>query len=412
MTEIKLAVASDIHAEDADGKWTHVLSEPPEPRRKRHPLRDLTDLIHEHALVADYLIVPGDVANRADAGGLAYAWRRLQSIAQQLDARLIAIPGNHDVVTRELIDDPRTFLKSLLPTFPTGCPAADDIFWRNGWCVIERESHRLLLLDSTIGFPQFPEGVDKDSAEWATYLTALDRGSITTAIEQAIDDYLSNNLTRKVNIAVIHHHPREHQDREYLKDEYGPMQRGGELIDILSRHPRAGRWILVHGHKHIPQLVNSVGNTSNGPLILCAGSTGAKLWPPINSVTRNQFHLVNVSDELTESVGSLCGRVDTYTWGYGEGWNHSERRGSGLPARSGFGCAEDFRSIAAKIIQLMNSASLQFLDYSEVERSVPQLSYLLPLDFEYLEDELESNGFRFERDRYDFLVQLSRMARA
>lgn len=411
MTRIRIAVISDIHAEDSGGQWTHVLSEPPEPLRNRHPLRDLPDLIHERSISADYLVVPGDVANRADAGGLAYAWRRLHGIAHQLGAKLIAAPGNHDVVTRTYIEDPRAMLKNLLPTFPSGNPSLDDVFWRDGWCAIEHDDHRLLLLDSTVGFPAFPTDVDEDSDEWRLYLDSLDRGSITPEIELAVDEYLRRLTQAKINIAVIHHHPQEHQLKEHLKDSYGPMRRGSELVDIFSRHPRAGRWIIIHGHKHIPQLVNAVSTTSNGPLVLCAGSAGAKLWPPINTITRNQFHILTANNDLLELVSSLCGKIDTYTWGYGDGWNYSERRGSGLPARSGFGCAEDYRSITQKIVRVMNPDQLQFMPFDQLENYVPQLPYLLPIDLGYLEDELGDEGFRFDRDRTDNIVQISRIVR-
>jgi predicted phosphodiesterase len=312
MTFLRLAVVSDIHAEDTGGEWTHVVAEPT-PQKLQHPLQDLPDLIRSADIAAEYLIVPGDIANQADASGLSYAWRKLQEIAAQLGAELIAVPGNHDVITHTFAEDPRSVLKRLLPSFPTGDPNIDDQFWRDGWMMLERPDHRILLLDSTVGFPEFPRNADTSSDEWKSYLRAIDRGSLTVGIEMSIDRYLDRHAERKINVAIIHHHPQEHQLRTILQDTYGPMYRGSDFIDILSRNPASGRWIIIHGHKHVPQLVNSVSTTSNGPLILCAGSLGAKLWSPINTITRNQFHLLTASDEFLGGVGSLCGKIDSFT---------------------------------------------------------------------------------------------------
>ncbi len=410
MSELRLAVIADVHADENENKWTRVVAEPPAAARKRHPLRDLPDLLERENITADYLIAPGDIANQADTGGLVYCWRRLQEIKSQLKATLLGVPGNHDVITHQPAGDPRFMLKNLLPSFPTGDRDHDDTFWQTGWSLIEQASHRILLLDSTIGFPPYPVGVDRKSLAFNDYLVELDRGRLTTEIERAIDERLTDCSSSKLNVAIIHHHPQEHQLRDYLKDTYGPMHRGSELIEILSSHPQSGRWIIIHGHKHVPQLVNAVSTTSNGPLILCAGSLGATLWDPVNTVTRNQFHIVTITNEQVSGAGSLCGTVETYTWGFGEGWFVTDRKGSGLPPHGGFGCAEDFRTISERIVEIMESESLAFMRYSELAQRVPQLPYQLPMDFEYLQDDLEQRGFGFDRDRRHRLTQISRLA--
>ncbi|WP_157356707.1 metallophosphoesterase [Agromyces sp. NDB4Y10] len=398
---------SDIHAGERNGEWTHVLSEPPVARRGEQPLSDLTQLVEELQLQCDYLIAPGDIANQAEALGLSYGWRRAQALARQLQAKLIAVPGNHDVVSHSPASDPRALLKNLIPTFPTGDPALDDSFWAHGWAVIEEADHRFLLIDSTADFPPFPAHASEGDAEWEEYMTTVDRGGFPETMEDEIDAYLRSS-TEKLNVAVVHHHPVEHQLRSYLHDGYGPMRRGSDLIDLLSRHPLAGRWIVIHGHKHIPQLVNAVSASSNGPLVMCAASLGAKLWSPVNTVTRNQFHFVDVIADSDPQTPSIVGTVRSFTWGYGEGWHLSERTGAGLPGTSGFGCAEDFRQVGDRLIQHMDTDALEFVSYEELTAAVPQLPYMLPRDFTHLEDHLEARGFMFTRDRQQQIVQLSR----
>ena len=408
MTTLRIAVASDIHAGTKSTAWTHVLAGSTAFPRGTQPLSDLGHHIDDTGIRADYLIVPGDIADQADAVGLDYGWRQVHSIAKRLEAELVAVPGNHDVVTRTESNDPRALLKNLLPSFPLDDPVIGEQFWQKGWSVSERADHRILMIDSTFGFPKFPSGFGKGDQKWDEYLQALDRGSFPDSIENDLDEYF-RNASPSFNIAVVHHHPQEHQLKSFLQDEYGAMHRGPDLLDLLSRHPRIGRWILIHGHRHIPQLVNAVTLTSNGPLIVCAASLGAKLWSPVDTVARNQFHIIEATDQDTSFPGSLRGSIESYTWGYGVGWYDSERQGAGLPSMSGFGCSDDYRLVSQKIALHMEANNLAFLRYSELLIVAPQLPYMLPRDFEYLEGDLEEKGFNFMRDRQNRLSQISRV---
>jgi hypothetical protein len=407
VNRLRLATLSDIHAGDQETTWTHVRSEPPAARRGEHPLNDLLTFIQTEQIRADYLVVPGDIANKADAVGLTYGWRKVRQIADLLSARLVAAPGNHDVITHTETGDPRRLLKMLLPSFPTGKATADADFWEHGWTMLEEDNHRILIVDSTIEFPPYPADTAEGSDEWKTYLSAIDRGTFSDNIERQIDQYLEH-AEPKINIAIIHHHPQEHQLKDYMQDAYGPMHRGSELLHLLSRHPRVGRWVLIHGHKHIPLIANAVTATSNGPIILCSASAGAQIWPPVNTVTRNQFHILNASEASSGLVGTLRGTIESYTWGFGDGWNPSERTGSGLPAVTGFGCTKEYRDIAQDIAELMEGGPHQFMRYGDLIEQIPDLPYLLPLDMDFLESDLEHRGFGFSRSRQNKLVELYR----
>lgn len=408
MTSLRLAVISDIHAGTRDSQATHVLASPSVIRRGLQPLSDLIHLIRDEKLRANYLVVPGDIADQADAGGLAYGWRKIHEVAELLDAELIAVPGNHDVATRTDSGDPRGLLKKLLPTFPTGNATVDAFFWERGWSVVERSDHRFLLIDSTFEFPPFPTWAVKGDSAWVEYLKKIDRGTFAESIENELEEFM-READSKLNFVVVHHHPQEHQHKSYLQDEYGAMNRGADLVDLLSRHPQAGRWILIHGHRHIPQLVNATTSTSNGPLVLCAASLGAKLWSPVDTIARNQFHIVDATNEDASFMGSVRGSVESYTWGYGDGWSPSERQGAGLPSTSGFGCSDDFRLVSQKIVSHMDENELQFIDYAKLRTAVPQLPYMLPKDLEFLEGDLETKGLEFRRDRQNRLKQVTRV---
>jgi predicted phosphodiesterase len=406
---IRIAVVSDIHASELDGDDSYVASQPNDLQRGTEPLRDLLRYVRTHEIKADYLMCPGDIANKADAIGLAHGWRQLHLLARELGAALIAAPGNHDIITHAESADSRAHLKQLLPSFPSGNIDADELFWRDGWLLHEEPDHRILVIDSTSEFPRYPITGTSDPSIWAPYSEAIERGSFPTHLAPQLDD-LFDALAPKINIALVHHHPQEHQLKRHLKDGYGPMRDGDSLIDLLSRHPEMGRWLVIHGHKHIPQLSAATGTTSNGPLMLCAASLGAKLWAPVNTVARNQFHLLTVSNQEPDIIGAVRGIVDSYHWGFGEGWQRSERRGAGLPASSGFGHGGDFRETVQRVRLSIEDTGAQYISYSDILASTPELPYMPPADFDLVEAELDRLGYEFARGRDDRIMQLFRRA--
>lgn len=408
MAELTIAVVSDIHAFDSVETDTHVAIDPGAASRTLHPIVDLIDYITERNLRADYLALPGDLVNRAHSGGLAYVWQQMRNVARILGARIVAVPGNHDVITHQPTTDPRGALKSLMPSFPLQDPALDALFWTQGWIALEEADHRFLLIDSTFDFPTYPTD-PAATAAWEDYLNALNRGGFSEEQEAGIDAYL-RGAPRKLNVALVHHHPLEHQLRHQFQDTYGPMRRGGELIELLTRHPATGRWLVIHGHKHVPQIVSAVATSANGPIVLCAGSLGAQIWPPLNTAARNQFHLVHVRDDNPDSLGYLLGQVQSAMWCLGEGWLSPPPRGAGLPRLAGFGCISDHRNLAQRCHSEVARGGADFIEMRELVQRVPELQYIAPRDFEDLEAEIGQLNLEFTRDRDQGIRQLAKRA--
>ena len=298
-------------------------------------------------------------------------------------------------------------LKNLLPSFPTGISTLDTNFWARGWCVIEEADYRILVLNSTADFPDYPSGALPESDEMKAYLAFIDRGGLAPGVEAGVRTYLES-APEKLNIALLHHHPIEHQLRAHLQDGYGPMRRGGEVIDILTRSAAAGRWLVIHGHKHIPQLVSATTTSANGPIVLCSASLGAKIWDPLDTVARNQFHVVDVQFDASNPNIGLCGTVESYTWGVGVGWYLSDRTGSGLPGLSGFGAATEPRLIAARIDALIPPSPGAFVPIKDVVAVIPELPFLLPDDWVMLEDFAGAAGVIFTRNRRQRMVSVGR----
>lgn len=396
MATIRIAIMSDIHADESENVDTRIFVEHGPARRGQFPMSDLDRLVASKGIVADYLLLPGDTANRANAEGLQYGWRRAHGVASMMGAKLIATAGNHDVITHSPSLDRSWMLRNLLPSFPTGGLTTDSAYWDRGWCVIEESDHRILVLDSTADFPNYPVGYASDSTEMKTYFNIVDRGGLRVNVEQELEEYLET-APPKLNVALVHHHPLEHQLRVHLQDAYGAMRRGSEIVEILTRAHRSGRWLIVHGHKHIPQLVSATTISANGPIVLCAGSLGAKIWDPINTVARNQFHIVDLQVGPNSEVLGLAGSIESFTWGVGVGWYQSERRGSGLPGWAGFGSLVEPRMLASRIDTLVPRSPGAFTDYHEIVAQVPELPFVMPVDEEALEEIAATYGLSFVR---------------
>lgn len=408
MTTLRLAVVSDIHAYRETSDETYVVTEPPPSRRNEQPVADLLRFVEGRGLQADYVVCPGDLSDQADDPGKLYAWNQLHELARRLGAGdVLAAPGNHDLTTYTQVADPAATLKNLEPPYPTGERSSSQQFWDEGFVILDRADHRFLITDSCRGFPPHP-GSDCSDEEFDAYKTALSRGSFPEDLQDRIEAALSTLDERPINIALCHHHPVEHERRELFKDSYGPMHRGEQLLRILEDNYQCGRWLVIHGHKHVPQLIGTAGASANGPVLLCSASTGGKLWHPVVSATRNQFHIVSLDRNEVAGLARLRGTITSYSWGFGTGWDISGRKLSGLPGHCGFGMSHDHRDLAASMLQYLSDRALEFASWSEVTEALPVTKYQGPQDQEMLEHYLLDLGLVLVRDSEDHVLQLGR----
>jgi metallophosphoesterase superfamily enzyme len=408
MSCIRLAVVSDVHAQVGRSEDSYISVQPPDVPRNEHPFADLLTYVSEFQLDADFVLCPGDLSNRADDSAKIYGWEQLHRLADALGARAVyAAPGNHDLTTMTPVPDRAATLKNLSPSYPTGRPAADEAFWTEGFSIIDEHPYRLLVLNSCHGYPPHP-GDGAECAELVEYFKELDRGSFPQELQTKLEDALGGLAYRPVNVALLHHHPVEHERRSVLKDSYGPMRRGDEFLRILDEHPKSGRWFVLHGHKHVPRLVPASGDSANSPVVMGAASLGAQLWHPVVTVARNQFHIIEFETSMVPGIASLRGTIESYMWGYGVGWSVSGRRNSGLPPLCGFGPILDHRVLAASVDAQLRARAVEFASWHLLEEVIPELRYQSPRDFEMFEAELSSLGLAILRDDQERVLQIAR----
>lgn len=404
---VRFAVLSDIHADTTVNRDTYVSAEPPPSTPRQQPMADLLGFIESRDdLKVDSVLCPGDLSNKSSDQGKLYGWSMLQRIAAALDAEsVIATPGNHDIETHRHVPDPAAILKTLAPSYPTGVPAVDAGFWARGFALVESEHYRVLTLNSCYNFPVHP-GTFGDDEEERRYKAALDKGSFSEQMQTELTTVLAGLDEKAVNILLCHHHPLEHQLSEFFKDTYGPMDRGGELVDMLDHATNCGRWTVVHGHKHVPQL-SVAGYSANSPILFCSASLGGQLWHPIVTVTRNQFHILEFEIDRAPRLARTRGTIRSFMWGYGAGWKAAQDM-SGLPARCGFGMIHDHRDLADRVVTFMRDNALEFVRWEALSIEVPELRYQGPRDMELFDEHLSVLGYTLQRDRHGNLLEVAR----
>lgn len=386
-TSLRIAVLSDLHAfkrlqGDKSPDPSHLCISEPENNPTQHPFSGLEELIDRESLVADLVLCPGDMTDKADPDGIKYVWQWLHRLGGRLSAELTtATAGNHDFDSRGITwsETSRDCLEALVPPFPLPDEAINTEYWGRSVAVIRQSNYRLAVLNSC--------SLHTSGASSAT----LDRGAITSATLQYLQRKLESSPQSDLNILLCHHHPQPHS--ELSLGEYDTMQRGQLLLDLLAEH---GDWLVIHGHKHFPKL-SYAGGGAGGPVVFAAASFSGALAGKAATRTRNQFHIIEVPNKGPQDYG-LRGRVRSWYWAAGSGWLIAEGASTGLPREAGFGTRLHPKQIARQIADKMASSEIK--TWNEISRSVPVLSYQLPQDFLQTQRLLEDlHGLRVIFDR-------------
>lgn len=384
---VRMFVISDLHAVSESsrrhdsGVRTYEFGDP-----TSNALDAIRAVVAANDLSADVLLCPGDLVD-ANVGGpdipaLGWAWQQLIEIADLLGAELIATAGNHDIKRTDPEqpvvsddDDPNAYLKALDPPFPTRDGQAAREYFEQDFTILAGARWRVVTLNTCA-----EHGIDHK------------RGSVRVetidALEQALDDL----PTTPVNVLLCHHHPV--QWTHLNRSDRDHMRLGEHLLRMLDTRAR-GRWVVVHGHRHIPT-VGYVGESSSGPVRFSAGSVGCALLPDIGTAARNQFYMLtfDVSElEQLDLVGA--GRFRAWDWVPTIGPRPATRPElSGLPHHGGFGFRRDGHELASLCRRLAKERTTDRLRWSELVDRHPRWRYVAPVDLSAMASDIELDGGR------------------
>lgn len=383
-SRLRFAIISDPHAVtgSAHRHDTYARSETAE-HPALNPFAAVRQLIQDshqagdqEALRADVLLCPGDLANRMNAGGLAYAWKELQTIAGLLGARrILATAGNHDVMRQENLpadaDDYAwvAALRSLKPVFPSADDDESERYFVDDFMVAESELWRVIALNSCANYSEPHQA-------W--------HGKI----EEKTLQHLRHEIDRSrksVNILMCHHHPV--QWTHMTSDDTSHMQGGDRLLRALEKDDPA-RWIVLHGHRHVPA-IGYAGETSSGPVRLSAGSLGVCLQQEGRGNVANQFYMLEFDLAEIAKLGLVgAGRFRTWEWEWERGMIPAEQS-SELPGTGGFGFRRHARELAHMCRERARELSQRSVTWQELLQGDPRWAYVAPGDLCMLRRALE-----------------------
>ncbi|AVP97530.1 hypothetical protein C7S18_10125 [Ahniella affigens] len=292
---------------DAAVGHTHAVVGGPS-QRKQCPIVDLEHLIKESRLKADLLVTPGDMTLKSCRVGLEAAWARIEKFSKLLDAgNFAAATGNHDIMSRSGADEPEIWetLKRLNPQYP--CPTLDEVerlrYWADHFSVIDEESYRVVLFNSCNCH--------------ARGSNEFERGRITDYTLTKITERISAAKGSKLNILLCHHHPSKLPDVSARFPDYSEMIHGDALLRAIEETEQS--WIVIHGHKHLPNLSYAKGGAASSVIFSC-GSFSAALPPEFLPGTANQFYILDF-DLDSAAMGAVRGTVESWDWCLGAGWS-------------------------------------------------------------------------------------------
>lgn len=334
------------------------------------PLISLEQQIESSGIRADALICCGDLGDRADPTGIRHVWDFLQRLKSKLTARLlISTVGNHDLDSRFQANDydPKEYLQSLQPLFPSVEQSKCDEFWARHFTVHLESDFRIVVVDSCA----FHGKKEEDA-----------HGRISNLTLTALSQRITKDGRFPLNILVCHHHPQK--QTEYNLGESDDMKNGQILLDMLAADPN-NDWIVIHGHKHCPKISYAAGGVSS-PTVLSCGSVGAKLYPELNGSARNQWYLLEFPIHLFEKYG-LVGTFKAWDWIPQLGCQEA-RANSGLPSKGGFGIRNTVPVLASTVRASFLKPERQ--PWSSILKQSPELEFVLPGDIRMMAKHLES----------------------
>lgn len=398
----RFLLLSDIHASSDDpSAWnapSYVSSVSAVGSGGVEPLGDLLRLMNENDISPDFVLCAGDITNRAHPASLSYAWARLQDLAEKLGAKLIATVGNHDLDSRYKDNkfDPKGYAMALRPPLPVEDRNNYLEYWAENFTALQLDGLNIVVLNTAAYHGQGAEAAKE-----------MEYGRISELTIALLKNRLTTLPEAKVNVLLCHHHPLKGDGGD--SDTVGPTRGGEPLVEVLDDSNRP--WIIIHGHKHVPDLFYGHGS-GNSPVVMACASFSAQVNSDAQNKNPNQVHLLTCDPDAASDHGMVsAGTVRSWTWLPGVGWRPAQDQ-HGLPHQSGFGFRGDTGALVKSVDEYLLAANKQRVAWEEATSKVVALRHLPPKDFKRFQAQLEGAGLTILSDRDGQPAQLGRLANA
>lgn len=393
---MKIALISDLHV--GDGARSNDLKPAASLTEGENGFLDrFEDFCKDADIYADYLVVTGDVTNRASDEEIQHASHVITHVAECMKVdkeNVIYVPGNHDVNWRVIGEDDSGwsdryagFSDANLLFQTIDSASSGEIYDSNYFDIVEKGNAIFVRYNSAHG-----DGPNKK----------VHNGEFDIACLPALQSEMDRVKDNKIKVFITHHHPYMYPNL-FPGVDYSAMQNAEALLDFLVRNEFD---LLLHGHRHVPQFKSEIRGSGKSLLVIGGGSFCAKLGDYLSESSNNQFHLISIDgvNEQEEVKGDL------YSWSYtfAHGWldssstgrlNCCKRFGSSLHGKRAKQYLRD--SVSERI------KNGEIVYWSEIESGDDEIKYL-DHDFvvEVLTKYAEEVSYRFMNSTDDGIVMI------
>jgi 3',5'-cyclic AMP phosphodiesterase CpdA len=354
-------------------------------------------------ITADYLVIPGDITDRAHPDEFTLSTDILTHIAKQVGVpheRIILVPGNHDVDWNQLAHkDESGFYKTLryAPLSETSWLPGQVLARARGSLVeapfiASWTADKVLFIGYNSSWHDDPKVSVHHGAIHPEHLSALE-----TELASLVAD------EHKLRVFVVHHHPVQYSD-PIADFDFSTMQNSENLLTLLRRYRFD---VLIHGHRHCPRVRTITENNGHPLVVLCSGSFSVSLDTRYSGIISNQFHVVDI--EGTDGpTATVYGTIRSWAYVYGRGWSESQVH-NGIRSPENFGSAlqpSHVRNTLGPIIKALLQSPGYAL-WNDIVKADPLLARVhTDAVFDAVTSLQDSIGFRVMGNRLADLVLL------
>lgn len=298
-----------------------------------------SDLVKEHKLHADFLLIPGDLTDSSTLEEFKKAKEVILAIAKQLsvpDSHIILCPGNHDKERKEDIiwdgEDQKVNF-SFYDNMITGldysiCGQFYDDYQiaktKNRWSVDYIDGAVFISYNSTW------------SLQWKQKSTSLSPQTsgffLPSDAHEILDEVAKYNDRTTYTIMTLHHHPILIDEPDWNPD-FSTLVNAQSFLSMCAD---ANVDIIIHGHKHLSRYYIENAASRRFITILTIGSFCKKLDAYLQGKALNQFCIVELSGHDSKTSAAMG---TMFSWSYcpAFGWVESKNSYAGIDHINRFG---------------------------------------------------------------------------
>ena len=379
---MKIAILSDIHAgldSTAQDLCPHELLSSEQAKveysnKQVDYISRFLSFVRNEKLKADYLLVPGDITDKAYPVETKMASECIEKISKELaipSNNVLFVPGNHDACWK--MHD-----------------VADSmgIMWNHRYLALQSEKFIFAGINKRAKSGNiFSEGyynlwmyedlivVGYNSSSQEMPTDKIRCGSIVDEHLQSLEKTLKKFKIRndnRIKIFMLHHHIHDFKMPKGSQQDHSLAHNGESLVSLLRKFKFD---FILHGHRHY-----SCFDAQNCVIpIFCAGSFSAKISTEWVREVSNQFHIIEIETK-TKQMARIRGFI--YSWSNTpDGWERSPEYDNRpiVGYQRAFGCSLDYKRVAKKIkdrIAALAREKKWFNWLGDIEASIQELKYM------------------------------------